>query len=85
MANKKLSSAKELEEVRKEILAKRDPDKQTVTVCTGTACQAYGSLEIYRKLADEIKKQGLKSSVVEAKPTGCHGFCEQGPVVVIFP
>jgi NADP-reducing hydrogenase subunit HndC len=85
MANKRLSSAKELEELRKEILSKRDPGKQIVTVCTGTACQTYGSLEIYQKLADEIKKQGLKSAIVEAKATGCHGFCEQGPVVVIFP
>jgi len=85
MANKRLSSVKELEELRKEILSKRRPDKLVVTVCTGTACQTYGSLEIYQKLADEIKKQGLKGSVVEAKATGCHGFCEQGPVVVIFP
>lgn len=85
MGNQRLSSAKELEELRKEILSKRRPDKLVVTVCTGTACQTYGSLEIYRKLADEIKKQGLEGAVVEAKATGCHGFCEQGPVVVIFP
>jgi len=85
MANKRLSSATELEELRKEILSKRAPGKLVVTVCTGTACQTYGSLEIYRKFADEIRKQGLEGSVVEAKSTGCHGFCEQGPVVVIFP
>jgi len=85
MGNQKLSSAKELEELRKEILSKRRPDRIVVTVCTGTACQTYGSLEIYRKFANEIKKQGLKGAVVEAKATGCHGFCEQGPVVVIFP
>jgi len=85
MGNKSLSSVEELEELRKEILSKRRPDKPIITVCTGTACQTYGSLEIYRKFADEIKKQGLKGSVVEAKATGCHGFCEQGPVVVIFP
>jgi len=85
MANKRLFSAKELEESRREILSKRRPDMPIITVCTGTACQTYGSLEIYQKLADEIKKQGLKGAVVEAKATGCHGFCEQGPVVVIFP
>jgi len=85
MGNQRLSSAKELEELRKQILSQRRPDKPIITVCTGTACQTYGSLEIYRKLADEIKKQGLEGSVVEAKATGCHGFCEQGPVVVIFP
>lgn len=85
MGNQRLSSAKELEELRKEILSKRDPGKPVVTVCTGTACQTYGSLEIYRKFADEIRSQGLAGSIVEAKATGCHGFCEQGPVVVIFP
>jgi NADH:ubiquinone oxidoreductase subunit F (NADH-binding)/(2Fe-2S) ferredoxin len=85
MANKRLSSVKELEDLRKQILAQRRPDKPIITVCTGTACQTYGSLEIYRKFADEIKKQGLESAAVEAKATGCHGFCEQGPVVVIFP
>jgi NADH-quinone oxidoreductase subunit F len=85
MANERLSSAEELEELRKEILSKRDPTKPVITICTGTACQTYGSLKIYQKFADEIRKQGLEGSVVEAKPTGCHGFCEQGPVVVIFP
>ncbi len=85
MSSKRLSSAKELEELRKEILAKRDPAKPVITICTGTACQTYGSLKIYQEFADEIKKQGLEGSAVEARPTGCHGFCEQGPVVVIFP
>jgi len=85
MGNKGLSSVEELEGLRKEILSKRRPDKPVITVCTGTACQTYGSLEIYQKLADQIKKQGLEGAVVEAKATGCHGFCEQGPVVVIFP
>jgi NADH:ubiquinone oxidoreductase subunit F (NADH-binding)/(2Fe-2S) ferredoxin len=85
MSNKRLSSANELEELRKEILSRRDPAKPVITVCTGTACQAYGSLEVYRRFADELKKQGVEGSVVEAKATGCHGFCEQGPVVVIFP
>jgi NADH-quinone oxidoreductase subunit F len=85
MANKRLSSADKLEELRKEILSKRDPSKPVITVCTGTACQTYGSLKIYQKFADEIRKQRLEGLVVEAKPTGCHGFCEQGPVVVIFP
>ncbi len=85
MSSKRLSSAEELEELRKEILAERDPAKPVITICTGTACQTYGSSKIYQAFVDEIKKQGLKGSAVEARPTGCHGFCEQGPVVVIFP
>jgi len=85
MDEKRLSSADELEELRKEVLSKRDPAKPIVTVCTGTACQIYGSLDVYQEFIDEVRKQGLEASVAEAKATGCHGFCEQGPVVVIFP
>jgi len=85
MDNKKLSSPDKLEKLKKKILSKRDLTKQVVTICTGTACQTYGSEKIYEKFVDEIKKQGLKGTVVEAKPTGCHGFCEQGPIAVIFP
>ena len=85
MSSKRLSSAEELEELRKEILAKRDPKKPVITICTGTACQTYGSSKIYQAFADEVEKQGAKGSLIEARPTGCHGFCEQGPVVVIFP
>jgi NADH-quinone oxidoreductase subunit F len=85
MVDKRLSSPEELEKLRKQILSKRDPTKPIVTVCTGTACQIYGSLGVYQEFVDEIKKQGLEASVEQAKATGCHGFCEQGPVVVIFP
>ncbi|MFP3879390.1 MAG: NADH-ubiquinone oxidoreductase-F iron-sulfur binding region domain-containing protein [Dehalococcoidia bacterium] len=85
MVEKRLSSADELEELRKEVLSKRDPAKPIVTVCTGTACQIYGSLDVYQEFIDEVRKQGLEASVAEAKATGCHGFCEQGPVIVIFP
>ena len=85
MDNKKISSPDKLEKLKKKILSKRDLTKPVVTICTGTACQTSGSEKIYKKFVDEIKKQGLKDSVVEAKPTGCHGFCEQGPIAVIFP
>jgi len=85
MNDNRLSSAKQLETLRKTILSKRDAEKPIITVCTGTACQAYGSLEIYREFVEELERQGLEGSVLETKSTGCHGFCEQGPVVVIFP
>ncbi len=85
MSRKRISSPKELEALRKGILSGRQSDRTVITVCTGTACQAYGSLEVYRRFVDEVEKQGLQGVKVEAKATGCHGFCEQGPVVVIFP
>jgi len=33
---------------------------------------------------EEIEKQGL-SATVDIRRTGCHGFCERGPIIVIHP
>jgi NADH-quinone oxidoreductase subunit F len=85
MVGKRLSSPQELEQLRKHILSRRHTEQTVITVCTGTACQTYGSLHVFQALTEEIKRQGLAASVVTAKPTGCHGFCEKGPVIVIFP
>lgn len=80
----KLGAPSELAEVRKEILSKRDPTKLCVTICSGTGCQAYGSEEVYESFVNEIQKNGLQQKV-DIRRTGCHGFCERGTVVVIFP
>jgi len=80
----RLASPADLERLREGILANRDPSKPIVTVCSGTGCQAYGSRNVIQAFIDEIKRQGLEAEVV-AKATGCHGFCEQGVVVIIFP
>jgi NADH:ubiquinone oxidoreductase subunit F (NADH-binding)/(2Fe-2S) ferredoxin/NAD-dependent dihydropyrimidine dehydrogenase PreA subunit len=56
----------------------------TVLVCQGTGCVSAGSEQIYSSLEREITKLGLESSV-ELKHTGCHGFCQQGPLVVVEP
>ena len=80
----RLTSPADLLRLRKEVLARRDPSKSIVTVCSGTGCQAYGSAKVSRAFLDEIKRQGLEAEV-STKATGCHGFCERGVVVVIFP
>lgn len=82
---KNLSSPKELEELRQEILAKRDPSKPVITTCMGTACQAYGAAKVHDSFIEEMQRQAVEGVVADIKPTGCHGFCEKGPVVVIFP
>jgi NADH-quinone oxidoreductase subunit F len=79
-----INSPAELEEFRKGILSKRDPNKPCITLCSGSACHASGSGEVGQFLEEEIKKQGL-SDEVEIRKTGCHGFCERGPIVVIHP
>lgn len=79
-----IKSPADLERVREEIIAKRDPSKPCVTICAGTGCHAYASERVSAAFEDEIKKQGLEAKV-DLRRTGCHGFCEKGPLVVIFP
>jgi NADH:ubiquinone oxidoreductase subunit F (NADH-binding)/(2Fe-2S) ferredoxin len=80
----RINSPAELEELRKDILSKRDPDRPCITLCSGTACHASGSEEVAASIEEEIKKQKL-SAKVDFRQTGCHGFCERGPIVVIHP
>lgn len=81
---KKLKSPIELKELRDEIINKRDPDKPSISVCGGTGCHAYGCEEVATTFKSEIERQGL-SEKVDLRFTGCHGFCERGPLVVIHP
>ena len=80
----KLQSTSDLENVRKELLQKRDSNKSCISICSGTGCHAYGSEKVVNAFENELKKQKLEDKV-EIKRTGCHGFCEKGPIVVIYP
>jgi NADP-reducing hydrogenase subunit HndC len=79
-----INSPAELEQLRKDILSKRDPNKPLITLCSGSACHASGSKKVAAALEEEIQKQGLAEEV-EIRRTGCHGFCERGPIIVIHP
>jgi len=80
----RLNSPQELEKVRKEILSRRDLNTPCISICAGAGCLASGASEVIAAFESEISKQGL-TSVVDTKGTGCPGFCERGPVVVIYP
>ena len=53
-------------------------------VCAGTGCVAGGSFEIRKALEKEIAKKNLQDEIVVIA-TGCNGFCERGPIVVVQP
>ncbi|MBW1775011.1 MAG: (2Fe-2S) ferredoxin domain-containing protein, partial [Deltaproteobacteria bacterium] len=53
-------------------------------LCGGTGCQASRSKDLIQAVKDELVTQGLEKSVL-VRSTGCHGFCEQGPIVIIEP
>ncbi len=80
----KISNEKELEAVRGEYIRKHDPDKTRICVCAGTGCKAQGADELVDALRESVDKNNLKDTV-EVKATGCHGFCEKGPVLVVRP
>jgi NADP-reducing hydrogenase subunit HndC len=80
----KLNSVADLEKYRKSVLSARNPDQIYITVCGGTGCHAMDSDKLADAFSQEINAQNLQSKV-SIRRTGCHGFCEHGPLVVIFP
>jgi len=80
----RLSSPQELGKYRDEILSKRNPDQRLITVCGGTGCHASGC----HAVVDAFKKvlhEKASGNGIGLRVTGCHGFCERGPLVVIQP
>ena len=58
--------------------------ERVLMVCGGTGCHSAESDKLLIRLQEEIKAQNL-SDLVEAKATGCFGFCAEGPIVKVFP
>lgn len=80
----KLTSIKELEDLRAQILADKDPDKPCITICGGTGCHASGCENVISAFKQGLETEGV-SDRIDIRVTGCHGFCERGPIVIIFP
>ena len=55
-----------------------------VLVCRGTGCTASGSGPLYETFRKELARRGLDKEVMLVE-TGCHGMCEMGPIVVVYP
>ncbi len=81
---RRFSSPQELEKYREEILSSRDPNQPLITVCGGTGCHASGCHAVVDAFKKVIQEKA-KGNGVGLRVTGCHGFCERGPLVVIHP
>ena len=82
----KLTSPDVLKLLRQELQSKEDPNAPLIIVCCGTGCQAAGSVEVVDKFKEILSGSGWTGKVVPlVKPTGCHGFCSRGPLVIIEP
>ena len=81
-----IHTAQELDIWRESLTAKADTDLPLITVCGGTGCRVYGSEKVWTTFQDEITNQKANARLnYDVKVTGCHGFCEKGPLVVIRP
>jgi NADH-quinone oxidoreductase subunit F len=81
---RRLKDIEDLDKLRAEIQKSRDAEARMVAVCCGTGCLACGAANVATALREEIERRGLAGKV-RLLTTGCHGFCERGPLVVIRP
>ena len=79
-----LSTPQELEEYRRGLADRRASNRACVSICAGAGCLASGASEVIAAFEAELASQGLEADV-DTRGTGCPGFCEQGPVVVLHP
>jgi (2Fe-2S) ferredoxin len=80
----RLSSIRELDELRRALAKASHPAQLRIVICAGTACQASGSDALVRAAKKTIINDGLVGRVA-LRITGCHGFCEMGPFVLTEP
>jgi NADH-quinone oxidoreductase subunit F len=80
----RISTAAELISLRKKVNFQRYAKQVSIAICAGTGCRAYGAEALADSFEKEVDKQGI-GHIVAIRRTGCHGFCERGPLVVIQP
>lgn len=90
-----LQTRENLIETRQAYRQALDTQKKKILVCAGTGCVSSGALQIFDMLQEKMQKMGIACEVklekephdeaVGLKKSGCHGFCEMGPLVRIEP
>ena len=90
-----LKSREDLRKAREKYRDLLDSQKKKILICAGTACVAGGSLKIYDEFLRLAKEKGIPVTIdlehengggsVGIKKSGCHGFCEMGPLVRVEP
>ena len=91
----KLTSRQELQMLREIYARSLAAEQKKILVCAGTGCISSGSLEIFDRLKTLIEQSGIRCEIelqeephehsIGLKKSGCHGFCEMGPLLRIEP
>jgi len=58
--------------------------RMQLQLCGGSACLSNHSFEVYQALEEELIKNGLAQEI-DLVTTGCNGFCDTGPLLVVKP
>ena len=90
-----INSREEMNLAREEFAKALNAQRKQILICAGTGCVAGGSLNIYARLKEIIEQKGLECQInlekephdgsIGLKKSGCHGFCEMGPLIRIEP
>ena len=90
-----LTNRAQLQELRTSCAKRMQAETKRIIVCAGAGCVSKGALKIYDKFAEIMKAKGVNFSLelqkephsdsVRLKESGCHGFCEIGPLVRVEP
>jgi NADH:ubiquinone oxidoreductase subunit F (NADH-binding)/(2Fe-2S) ferredoxin/Pyruvate/2-oxoacid:ferredoxin oxidoreductase delta subunit len=75
---------KALKAAYKPELATGGEDTLKIRVCAGSTCNATGRAALSDALRAELDKRGLGDKV-RVVLTGCHGLCQEGPIIVVHP
>lgn len=91
----KIADVKALEALREKYQKALSAQEKKILICAGTGCVAGGALDIYDRLGTLMEEQGINFGLelkeephegeVGLKKSGCHGFCEMGPLLKIEP
>lgn len=76
--SKKITSQKELDELREKGLKSLYPDKPRIMVGMATCGLASGAKRVFDVLSKEIEEKGIDVKLVS---TGCLGYCQREPLV----
>lgn len=55
-----------------------------ILICAGTGCISSGTISVKDALENELKRHNLQDKI-RIILSGCHGFCEKGPIFIVYP
>ena len=84
MSVERLKSIDAFKKLQERMIADRDPSIPTIIIPAGTCGQASGANDLIRVAKRELLARELTEKV-QLRITGCHGFCEMEPSLLIEP